>query len=47
MMIFIGGVHGVGKSFFCDKLLEITGMGNARIHTVKLSEEDPMKMFGA
>lgn len=25
-MIFIGGVHGVGKSYFCDRVKEVTGL---------------------
>ena len=25
-MIFIGGIHGVGKSYFCEKLKEVTGI---------------------
>ncbi len=37
MMVFIGGVHGVGKSFFCNKLLEITGIST--FSASKLIEE--------
>ena len=25
-MIFISGIHGVGKSYFCEKLKEVTGI---------------------